>query len=282
MPIILTGDKYNLLETVDSYGEIKSSSSSSPSIHSNNKSSSSSSTAYPSFQGWLRRQLIPVLIRSKINDSKLSWNGSVDLSINAQLTSKNGDRTKLPTTINGSIDNNGNNDCDHLGNNLSSPRHFLHQPQEVITNNANNKAIDPLPPLINVQSQSAPCTPKFMMKRPPLESIYGSTEVDTISGSGEIDLLSRQLVEKDKLLTDLRLELLSTEDQIEELRELIGKLGKQLVNLREENKRLNNLVDSLTPLTCFKLSRVEHLPSNYDVNSNKDEVNNVNQSTVTF
>ncbi|XP_053209134.1 uncharacterized protein LOC128393047 [Panonychus citri] len=232
------------------------------------KSSSSSRSmptiSSPFIQGWLRRQLIPVIIRSKVNDSKSSWKGSVDLSTSTMKTNANEytNMSKLSATINNNINSSNcaiNNLTNNLHSNCFTPNHQSPLKSKLIDNS------------LELQSQSAPCTPKFMMKRPPpLETIY-STPM-TID-CGEIDFLSRQLTEKDKILTELRLELLSTEDQIEELRELIGKLGKQLVNLREENKRLNNLVDSLTTLSCYKLSRV---------NGQSSKINNQNteQSTT--
>ena len=79
-------------------------------------------------------------------------------------------------------------------------------------------------------SRSAPSTPKLMVKR------FDPFIMD-------VDLLQKQLSDKEKILTDLRLDLLSTENQIEDLKEDTNQLSKELNVIRVENEKLQSWLD---------------------------------------
>lgn len=78
---------------------------------------------------------------------------------------------------------------------------------------------------------SAPSTPKFMMKN----------QINLADFSDNINVLQRKLSEKDRLITEMKLELLSSENQMIDLLDTKNPLEKQLSSLKEENKRLESL-----------------------------------------
>merc|ERR1712025_963616 len=52
--------------------------------------------------------------------------------------------------------------------------------------------------------------------------------------------LKRQLIEKDSLLTETRLEALSSVHQLESLKETVNKMKTELITLRQDNEKLQN------------------------------------------
>ncbi|XP_069365961.1 protein sickie-like isoform X4 [Maniola hyperantus] len=62
--------------------------------------------------------------------------------------------------------------------------------------------------------------------------------------SGLVDDLKRQLREKDLVLTDIRLEALSSAHQLESLKDTVIKMRNEMLNLKQNNERLQRLVTS--------------------------------------
>ena len=54
-----------------------------------------------------------------------------------------------------------------------------------------------------------------------------------------VDDLKRQLIEKDTLLTETRLEALSSAHQLESLKDTVTKMKSELINLRQDNEKLH-------------------------------------------
>ncbi|XP_074594961.1 neuron navigator 3-like [Brevipalpus obovatus] len=100
---------------------------------------------------------------------------------------------------------------------------------------------------------SAPSTPKFMMKNRFNICDYGN----------DVDTLRRKLAEKDRLLTELKLQLLSTENQVADLRESTKRLCKQLMSVREENERLQCIMDNNDPSPISSSSSMNDMKDSY-------------------
>ncbi|CAG9575699.1 unnamed protein product [Danaus chrysippus] len=62
--------------------------------------------------------------------------------------------------------------------------------------------------------------------------------------AGLVDELKRQLREKDLVLTDIRLEALSSAHQLESLKDTVIKMRNEMLNLKQNNERLQRLVTS--------------------------------------
>ncbi|KAK9498641.1 hypothetical protein O3M35_003227 [Rhynocoris fuscipes] len=68
---------------------------------------------------------------------------------------------------------------------------------------------------------------------------------DTAEASPElVEQLRKQLREKDLVLTDIRLEALSSAHQLESLKDTVIKMRNEMVNLKQDNERLQRLVTS--------------------------------------
>ncbi|XP_026725916.1 protein sickie isoform X14 [Trichoplusia ni] len=67
---------------------------------------------------------------------------------------------------------------------------------------------------------------------------------DKPDDSGLVDELKRQLREKDLVLTDIRLEALSSAHQLESLKDTVIKMRNEMLNLKQNNERLQRLVTS--------------------------------------
>lgn len=59
-----------------------------------------------------------------------------------------------------------------------------------------------------------------------------------------VEDLKKQLREKDLVLTDIRLEALSSASQLESLKETVNKMRQEMMNLKQNNERLQKLVTS--------------------------------------
>lgn len=59
-----------------------------------------------------------------------------------------------------------------------------------------------------------------------------------------IEDLKKQLREKDLVLTDTRLEALSSASQLENLKEMVNKMRQEMMNLKQDNERLQKMVTS--------------------------------------
>lgn len=65
-----------------------------------------------------------------------------------------------------------------------------------------------------------------------------------IDGNPIVEDLKKQLREKDLVLTDIRLEALSSASQLESLKETVMKMRHEMMNLKQNNERLQRLVTS--------------------------------------
>lgn len=77
-------------------------------------------------------------------------------------------------------------------------------------------------------------------------SIDSFSRIDASLDPELVTELKRQLREKEKTVTDLRLEALTSAHQLQSLEELVTQLRAEIVNLRSENERLSK---STTPLS---------------------------------
>lgn len=59
-----------------------------------------------------------------------------------------------------------------------------------------------------------------------------------------VEDLKKQLREKDLVLTDIRLEALSSASQLESLKETVNKMRQEMLNLKHNNERLQKMVVS--------------------------------------
>lgn len=62
--------------------------------------------------------------------------------------------------------------------------------------------------------------------------------------SDEVETLKRQLWEKDMVLTDIRLEALTSAHQLESLKETLTKMRSEMRNLKDDNDRLQQLMST--------------------------------------
>lgn len=65
-----------------------------------------------------------------------------------------------------------------------------------------------------------------------------------IHGNPIVEDLKKQLREKDLVLTDIRLEALSSASQLESLKDTVMKMRQEMMNLKQNNERLQRLVTS--------------------------------------
>lgn len=83
----------------------------------------------------------------------------------------------------------------------------------------------------------------------PVSPIKSSKSSDTIDGNANpsselINELKRQLVEKENLLTETRLEALSSAHQLESLRDTVTKMRTELMSVKSENEKLHTIVQN--------------------------------------
>lgn len=69
-----------------------------------------------------------------------------------------------------------------------------------------------------------------------------------------ISELKRQLMEKENLLTETRLEALSSAHQLESLRDTVTKMRNELMSMRSENEKLHSIVHVHKSLNCSQNS----------------------------
>ncbi|XP_076324022.1 neuron navigator 3-like isoform X3 [Tachypleus tridentatus] len=84
-----------------------------------------------------------------------------------------------------------------------------------------------------------------------VKSSHSSSELyekDDERSSETVNKLKKQLREKEMIITDIRLEALTSAQQLESLKETVSKMQNEMVNLKQDNSRLQKLVstDSLT------------------------------------
>ncbi|CAN8005351.1 unnamed protein product [Ixodes hexagonus] len=75
-------------------------------------------------------------------------------------------------------------------------------------------------------------------------SSFALHEREEEGGPEVVQELRKQLREKDLILTDIRLEALSSAHQLDNLKETLGKMRNEMLNLKQDNDRLQRLVSS--------------------------------------
>lgn len=76
--------------------------------------------------------------------------------------------------------------------------------------------------------------------------IEDANPVDALDGEGNplVEDLKKQLREKELVLTDIRLEALSSASQLESLKDTVMKMRQEMINLKHNNERLQKMVTS--------------------------------------
>ncbi|XP_054160658.1 neuron navigator 2-like isoform X2 [Oppia nitens] len=106
-----------------------------------------------------------------------------------------------------------------------------------------------------------------------------SNELD----SDDIQVLKSALREKDMIVTDLRLESLSSAHQLESLKQTVKQMRAEMLALKQDNDRLNRLVtskslasslSSMTSAICVQSSTNGSLPLNHQKKSFDDNIAN--------
>lgn len=69
-----------------------------------------------------------------------------------------------------------------------------------------------------------------------------------------VEDLKKQLREKDLVLTDIRLEALSSASQLESLKDTVNQMRQEMMNLKQNNERLQKLVTSNDQLAGSEVS----------------------------
>lgn len=75
------------------------------------------------------------------------------------------------------------------------------------------------------------------------EHVTKTVDLD-IEGNPIVEDLKKQLREKDLVLTDIRLEALSSASQLESLKDTVSKMRQEMMNLKQNNERLQKMVTS--------------------------------------
>ncbi|KAH8410091.1 hypothetical protein KR009_005833 [Drosophila setifemur] len=95
-------------------------------------------------------------------------------------------------------------------------------------------ATQPAPPLPNSKQGSPAKTVTLIDNAKPIDSIEQEEQV--------VEDLKKQLREKDLVLTDIRLEALSSASQLESLKDMMNKMRSEMMSLKQNNERLQKLV----------------------------------------
>ncbi|EDW75949.2 uncharacterized protein Dwil_GK14929 [Drosophila willistoni] len=96
-------------------------------------------------------------------------------------------------------------------------------------------ATQPPPPLPGSKQSSPAKTVTLIDNAKPIDAIDGEDQQ-------VVEDLKKQLREKDLVLTDIRLEALSSASQLESLKEMMNKMRSEMMSLKQNNERLQKLV----------------------------------------
>ncbi|XP_039483552.1 protein sickie isoform X7 [Drosophila santomea] len=96
-------------------------------------------------------------------------------------------------------------------------------------------ATQPAPPLPNSKQSSPAKTVTLIDNAKPIDAIEQEDQ-------HVVEDLKKQLREKDLVLTDIRLEALSSASQLESLKEMMNKMRAEMMSLKHNNERLQKLV----------------------------------------
>lgn len=98
---------------------------------------------------------------------------------------------------------------------------------------------------VNINATLPPMSPTKGSPHRMMPVIENAKPVDAIDdGNPVVEDLKKQLREKDLVLTDIRLEALSSASQLENLKETVMKMRQEMLNLKQNNKRLQKMVTS--------------------------------------
>lgn len=102
-------------------------------------------------------------------------------------------------------------------------------------------ATQPAPPLPAANASSKQSSPAKTVTL-----IDNAKPIDAIDGEEQhvVEDLKKQLREKDLVLTDIRLEALSSASQLESLKDMMNKMRAEMMSLKQNNERLQKLVTS--------------------------------------
>lgn len=106
------------------------------------------------------------------------------------------------------------------------------------------------PGLSALATQPAPPLPKSPTKSSPAKTVTlidNAKPIDAIDhddNSHVVEDLKKQLREKDLVLTDIRLEALSSASQLESLKDTVNKMRAEMMSLKQNNERLQKMVTS--------------------------------------
>ncbi|KRG03731.1 protein sickie isoform X6 [Drosophila mojavensis] len=102
-------------------------------------------------------------------------------------------------------------------------------------------ATQPAPPLPVANASSKQSSPAKTVTL-----IDNAKPIDAIDGEDHhvVEDLKKQLREKDLVLTDIRLEALSSASQLESLKDMMNKMRAEMMSLKQNNERLQKLVTS--------------------------------------
>ena len=133
----------------------------------------------------------------------------------------------------------------HVGHN----NHLGSQASDVGSLNRSNGHGEP-PGLSALATQPPATMPASPTKGSPAKTvtlIENAKPIDAIEhdeNSHMVEELKKQLREKDLVLTDIRLEALSSASQLESLKETVNKMRAEMMSLKQNNERLQKMVTS--------------------------------------
>ncbi|XP_016961856.1 protein sickie isoform X6 [Drosophila biarmipes] len=120
--------------------------------------------------------------------------------------------------------------------------HHNHSQQELPLSNGHGEPLG----LASLATQPAPPLPNSKQSSPAktLTLIDNAKPIDAIEQEDQqvVEDLKKQLREKDLVLTDIRLEALSSASQLESLKEMMNKMRAEMMSLKHNNERLQKLV----------------------------------------
>lgn len=118
-----------------------------------------------------------------------------------------------------------------------------------------NATLDEVPSMQSLNLSAASCnqstvspttSPTKVKPHRMMPFIENAEPVDAIDSEKNqvVEDLKKQLREKDLVLTDIRLEALSSASQLESLKDTVNKMRQEMMSLKQNNERLQKLVTS--------------------------------------
>lgn len=124
-----------------------------------------------------------------------------------------------------------------------------------LTKPSTSATLEEVPSMQSLSSAAAPCneatvsattSPTKVKPHRMMPFIENAEPVDAIDSEKNqvVEDLKKQLREKDLVLTDIRLEALSSASQLENLKDTVSKMRQEMMSLKQNNERLQKLVTS--------------------------------------